>query len=350
MAARRPPAYILLLGVTGAGKSTLIQKATSVEDIVIGEDMDSCTTDVAEYVAMFEDQDVYLIDTPGFDDGTRSDIEVLKNIASYVNGIYAEGKRLSGVLYLHDITLERMRGSGFQNLEMLPRLVGQDKLGFITLVTTHWGHLRDANQEERNETQLATNDRYWKPLLAGQPPAQMHRFLNTADSAWEIIRTHLNHQFVPAVTEQTVIEGLSLGRSDAGITVQRNVDQHLAQQLETAEAQGIQARGEIAAAKEEARKALAEKANAGRDAKYVQACRALREKREKNRFVRWTLRVGALAGSVLATVMTGDAAGVALLFIPATESWAQSNAKKGQKQQELLDTKYHDEKMASKQA
>ena len=299
---------------------------------------------------MFEDQDVYLIDTPGFDDGTRSDIEVLKNIASYVNGICAEGKRLSGVLYLHDITLGRMRGSGFQNLEMLPRLVGQDKLRFITLVTTHWGRLADPSQEERNEAQLATNDRYWKPLLSGHPPAQMHRFLNTADSAWEIIRTHLDHHFMPAVTEQTVIQGLSLERSDAGITLQRNVDQHLAEQLAAAEAQGVQAQAEVAAAKEEARIALAEKANADRDAKYVHACRALREKREKNRFVRWTLRVGALAGSIAATAVTGGAAAVALLFIPATESWAQSNAKKDQKQQELLDAQYHDVKMASMHA
>ena len=303
---------------------------------------------------MFEDQDVYLIDTPGFDDGTRSDIEILKNIASYVNGIYSEGQRLSGVLYLHDITLGRMRGSGFQNLEMLPRLIGQDKLGFITLVTTHWGQLADADRELRNETQLATNDRYWKPLLSGQPPARMHRFLNTADSAWEIIRGHLNHQFVPAVTEQTVIEGRSLGSSDAGITVQRNLDQHLAEQLASAEAQAAQGQAEVEslrkaneAAKEEVRIALAEKSNAERDRKYVEARRRLREKREKNRFIRWTLRVGALAGSVVATVMTGGAAGITLLFIPATESWAQWNSKKDQKQQELLDARYHEEKMAS---
>lgn len=45
--------------------------------------------------------DIYLVDTPGFDDTNRSDTDVLKAIATWLTKSYAKDVRLNGILYLH---------------------------------------------------------------------------------------------------------------------------------------------------------------------------------------------------------------------------------------------------------
>ena len=67
----------------------------------------SVTEEVQDYVVYHQSNGVlykiYLIDSPGFDDGLVSDAEILKKIADYVNTLFTRNKKLAGVLYLHDI-------------------------------------------------------------------------------------------------------------------------------------------------------------------------------------------------------------------------------------------------------
>lgn len=49
-------------------------------------------------------------DSPGFDDGVANDAEVLSRIAAYINAIHKLKQLVAGVLYLHDITREKMEG------------------------------------------------------------------------------------------------------------------------------------------------------------------------------------------------------------------------------------------------
>jgi predicted GTPase len=65
--------HILVMGLTGAGKSTFISKATGDDSIRVGSGLRSVTKEVAEYVLYYEGFEVHLIDSPGFDDGTMSD-------------------------------------------------------------------------------------------------------------------------------------------------------------------------------------------------------------------------------------------------------------------------------------
>ena len=83
--------------------------------------------------------EIHLIDSPGFDDGTVTDARVLSRIAEYVNINYKLKKRLAGVLYLRDITKDKVGESGQRNLRILENMIGQEKWDNCILVTTKWG-------------------------------------------------------------------------------------------------------------------------------------------------------------------------------------------------------------------
>ena len=303
------------------------------------------TTDPEEWYTEYEGYAVYFIDTPGFDDGERSDIEILGNIADYVNGIHAKKEKLAGVLYMHDISMGRMRGSGVQNLQMLPELIGQDNLEFCTLVTTHWHTLADPTKEVQNEVQLRDSPKYWQPLLAGDRPATMKRFSNTPESAWDIVKPHLDHRFTPAITTETAINGESYNNSSAGQAVLARVDNKILGEIENERNRRVQDRERIETLEREQRQAedsLRQRYEAKRSLEYAQKLRAVSEKKQKNRFVRWGLRLGAVTAAVAATVVAGPVgmAAVAATWVPATEVWAQSNSKKDEKRKDAVHDRY----------
>jgi hypothetical protein len=100
---------------------------------------------------------VYLIDTPGFDDTSRSDTEILKEIAFFLAAIYSKKVRLAGIVYLHRITDPRMQGSALKNLHMFQKLCGDRGLSSVVLATTMWKGL-EATEEGRRVGQQRSED------------------------------------------------------------------------------------------------------------------------------------------------------------------------------------------------
>ena len=86
--------------------------------------------------------DVFFADTPGFDDTTRSDTDVLKNIVLWLGLMREQSIKLSGIIYLHRITDNRVGGLAWRNLRMLHSLVGADKMANVLLVSTRWEDVR----------------------------------------------------------------------------------------------------------------------------------------------------------------------------------------------------------------
>ena len=82
--------------------------------------------------------EVHFADTPGFDDSTRSDTDVLKNIVVWLGAMREKRMKLSGIIYLHRITDTRVGGIAWRNLRMLHELVGADKMANVLLVSTRW--------------------------------------------------------------------------------------------------------------------------------------------------------------------------------------------------------------------
>ena len=66
--------------------------------------------------------ELVLIDTPGFDDTFRDDTQVLQEVANYLASIYRQDMKLSGIVYLHDITKNSTSHGGTANLTIFQAL------------------------------------------------------------------------------------------------------------------------------------------------------------------------------------------------------------------------------------
>ena len=135
----------------------------------------------------YEGKNVHLIDTPGFDDTSRSDTEVLKEIAYWLSEAYGSNVRLSGIIHLHPITATRMSSSAVNSLDVLRKTWGESILSSVAMVTTMWdivepevGTLRE--QELKSE--------FWQPFL--KHGSYFSRYQNSQSSALSIVNIFMN--------------------------------------------------------------------------------------------------------------------------------------------------------------
>jgi hypothetical protein len=103
---------------------------------------------------------VYLVDTPGFDDTNRSDTEVLRELASWLTRSYTANITLSGIIYLHKISDNRMQGSAKRNLYMFKKLCGDSALKNVILGTTMWDKVSETEGIAR-ERELTSTPDFW---------------------------------------------------------------------------------------------------------------------------------------------------------------------------------------------
>ncbi|KAH6624179.1 P-loop containing nucleoside triphosphate hydrolase protein [Chaetomium sp. MPI-SDFR-AT-0129] len=127
---------IPIMGLTGVGKSTFISHFSNTA--VVGHGLASCTSTISIHAATLDDQTIYLIDTPGFDDTTRSDTAILHEVAKWLKASYDADIQLAGIVYLHRIEDNRVGGAGTTNLRMFRELCGDDGLACVVLATTMW--------------------------------------------------------------------------------------------------------------------------------------------------------------------------------------------------------------------
>ncbi|KAF9421204.1 hypothetical protein BGZ76_004005, partial [Entomortierella beljakovae] len=163
---------ILVMGTTGAGKSYLIKEISSNKDVVVGGGLESCTQKVQQVDCKIGDQSVMILDTPGFDDTERSDGEILEDIASYLELIYSHGYRIYGIIYLHNITETRMRGTSLKNLEIFAKLCGKETYKNVVMLSGRWNSVENDIAENR-EMELKEN--FWKIFLEGGCKTDQYR-------------------------------------------------------------------------------------------------------------------------------------------------------------------------------
>ncbi|KAJ3540500.1 hypothetical protein NM208_g5040 [Fusarium decemcellulare] len=111
---------------------------------------------------------VYLIDTPGFNDTHRPEIETLEILATYLGASYANGVRIHGLIILHPITDNRMPGSSLRNLQMIKSVYGWESYANVAIVTTMWPEVSDNETEKfgAREHKLMVNESYFGDLVA----------------------------------------------------------------------------------------------------------------------------------------------------------------------------------------
>ncbi|KAG8738701.1 hypothetical protein FRC10_006585 [Ceratobasidium sp. 414] len=169
----------------------------------VGDDLQACTKDVAvSNKFQIGGRGIHLIDTPGFDDTELSDTEILQRISGFLsttipirvlreyNARYADGHKLTGIIYLHRITDGRMGGISRRTFKIFRELCGQKTLGNVPIVTNMWSD-PPADIEFKRESQLETDARYFQPAIKAGAQMVRHLHKDTA-SAHDIIRMLLD--------------------------------------------------------------------------------------------------------------------------------------------------------------
>ncbi|PPR07081.1 hypothetical protein CVT24_010982 [Panaeolus cyanescens] len=172
---------IAVMGPTGAGKSTFIKNATGY-DLKIGNELESCTSEIHVIRFFVDDSPIYIVDTPGFNDTHRSDVEIFTRISEWLQQRFTNQVYLSGLVYLHRISDNRMSGTTLKNLQIFEQICGKDCFDKITLATTMWDDVEPDIGDHR-EKQLK-HDYFSYMIHRG---ARLARLGNDTNSARNII-------------------------------------------------------------------------------------------------------------------------------------------------------------------
>ncbi|KAI6095453.1 P-loop containing nucleoside triphosphate hydrolase protein [Pisolithus sp. B1] len=152
------------MGPTGAGKSSFIAHVTKQAGKGVGHDLTSCTSEIKATECDVEGFSIVLVDTPGFDDTNKSDLDILKMISDWLNTEYRTSPPiLSAILYFHRISDNRMAGTPLKNLRVFEKLCGKDAMYKVTLVTTMWDEVDPEVGKERLK-ELKKN--YWQGMVS----------------------------------------------------------------------------------------------------------------------------------------------------------------------------------------
>jgi hypothetical protein len=104
------------------------------------------------------------VDTPGFDDSRCTDDVIAKRLLEWLRQSMQQGKRLSGIIYVHRITDPRMQGTALSNMNVFRRLCGSDCFPNVVLATSFWSEV-DPTEGARRERELCETDEFWGQLV-----------------------------------------------------------------------------------------------------------------------------------------------------------------------------------------
>ncbi|KAH6905529.1 hypothetical protein BKA70DRAFT_1152890, partial [Coprinopsis sp. MPI-PUGE-AT-0042] len=138
---------VVIMGPTGAGKSTLMNHVAGSTVATAGHALASFTQGIQYHTInnakaagfdLVEGQRLVLVDIPGFNDTYIDDSENLRRIAVWLASSYASGMQFGGIIYLHDISATRITGPVHLNVQMLEKICGSKALDKVVIGTTKW--------------------------------------------------------------------------------------------------------------------------------------------------------------------------------------------------------------------
>lgn len=178
-----------------------------------------------QFEITFEGQRIALVDTPGFADTSISDTDVLKMIAGFMETSYQDGVLLSGIIYLHQITHNRVEGPSLRNIDMFQRLCGDSGLKNVILATTMWDTAstqQEINKFVEREQELKSD--FWNRMI--ERGSQVRRYYNDRETGEQLIRELVRHEPVPLdIQYELVVEHKNLVDTAAGSYIDEGLEQ-----------------------------------------------------------------------------------------------------------------------------
>ncbi|KAF1960060.1 hypothetical protein CC80DRAFT_392136, partial [Byssothecium circinans] len=215
---------ILVFGLTGVGKSTFISRLTQSTSN-IGHSLTSCTKDVEGHlITRSNGQQIYLIDTPGFDDTEEDDAQFFSRLAILLYTFYERDCiHVKGMLYLHRISDVRMSGSSIKSLRFFEKMCGEGNFPAVVVVTTMWKMTTPELGAER-ERSLESMPEFFGRIINGG--GRMIRHDNTPENALKIFELLASRHgsIVLDVQKEMVDEGMPLIDTAAGRCLMEDSD------------------------------------------------------------------------------------------------------------------------------
>ncbi|PPR04337.1 hypothetical protein CVT24_013416 [Panaeolus cyanescens] len=191
---------ILLLGLTGTGKSNFLEVLSGGAGLNIsGDSLESVTQGITVYkvvnvrMKLFSEP-IFILDCPGFCDDKTSEFKLVTMIQDWMHKtkimgmISPEERVFSTILYFHRITDKRLASTQKKTLQLLGTLVGDPyfyETG-LTVVTTMWDTLWRPTQIQEAEKRFTQLKESLNQII-GPTANQALRFTNTQSSALHII-------------------------------------------------------------------------------------------------------------------------------------------------------------------
>ncbi|OSX64606.1 hypothetical protein POSPLADRAFT_1044118 [Postia placenta MAD-698-R-SB12] len=205
------------MGPTGAGKTTFINLASGSQ-LRVGSGLESETAYIQLSKPFILDKyQIVLIDTPGFDDTTKSEADVLRGIAEYLATMHTRKQYLHGIIYLHRITDNRMGGTALRNFRMFRELCGGDALANCAVVLNMWNEVSDDIRRAR-EKELRETDVFFKPAIDAGTLMMHHE--GGAPSARAILSQIAQNNPRPFLIQREIVDmGKPISETSAGLVL-----------------------------------------------------------------------------------------------------------------------------------
>lgn len=179
---------------------------------------------------MLDGRPIALIDTPGFDDETRSDVEILEQLAKWIaEQGHIRRNQLDGLILLQPITAHRVGGTERKRTRLLKNILGEDAYKHVIIATTMWEQIKD--REDMEERLKGRREDLWADMVTKGTVIVEHS--NNRESAHKIIRSIIRNSEktgkVQPLLQVELMRNPAVVESTAGRSVKRQTEEKIAQ-------------------------------------------------------------------------------------------------------------------------
>lgn len=151
---RASDVHIAVMGATGVGKSTFISHLCRAANDKHGASPSVASAYSFDHAGLT----IYLVDTPGFNETTSTDAEVLHEIAAWLESHLGRNTPLSGIIYLHQVEGLQRQDTAQRTLSTFNKMCARDALKNMVLATAIWHDVQlDTSQDQSAADQALTH-------------------------------------------------------------------------------------------------------------------------------------------------------------------------------------------------